>query len=316
MRHFVCKFVCGILLLAGLYGILLFVLLQKEKQKYKQAISLSEKSVICFSDSQTVYGLNPAAWPELVNLSSEAAPLDVQLMKLRDILGQNPGKISLVLIDVSFLRYANGKKCPVLTPDSVDVKFFPLYLWHNGESKLYATCPELWHSALNWTRYRLRSLMTHDNTCILAQGFLERNGSQILSKRTKQEEEGRQYAQWCNEAMPLSHDAWSRKVIAEMFENCQKHQIQSCLLHMPLHSFVLQHLKPEILHVFQEEQQGLAQAYGARFISLWGLPLEDSDYIDINHLNASGAYIAAGWLKQQLQCSSLSPQCQINNPRP
>ena len=73
-----------------------------DRQSYVAALALPPGcDVAVCADSQTRDGLNPAFMPELYNFSTAATHPDQNLMRLKDLLVRNPGRLRYVLLDVT-----------------------------------------------------------------------------------------------------------------------------------------------------------------------------------------------------------------------
>ncbi len=304
MRCFIRKLILAfVLVVISFLGVLL-ILLKKERHSYLKDITLSNdgKSVICVSDSITVYSLNPQFWPELVNLSSEASPMDVQLMKLEDILTHNPNRIQTVLLDVSLLRMAGEREHPVLNADYEGSKFFPLYYWHRRDNPLYAIQKHPLKMASNWMRYKCGNLVKGKARSELVQGYLRRDVSRISSHYNLEDKEAVGYAKMCNGNMGQEiHNFWSVRVLREMIALCQKHEAKVCLITLPLNQLILDKLNPDTLAAFDSILDDLSKEYHTQLLNYLQEKLDDNCFININHLNYKGGIIITEKLKSSVK---------------
>ncbi len=305
MRRFVRKLVLALVLsVLGFVGGLL-LLLAHERRSYVQSIRLPDgnQSVVCLSDSITVYSLNPEFWPELVNLSSEASSMDVQLMKLKDILEQNPGKIHKVLLDVSFLRLAGESERPVLNEEKEGSKFFPLYRWHKCDAQEpgYALPKHPLRMAANWIRYKSGNLVKGKSDSELVQGYLRRDVSRLHSHYDSENKEALEYAGICNTQMvDVKLESWSVQMLREMLILCQRKGVDVCLVTLPLNRLIVEKLKPESLAAFDNVLDALALEFSVSRLNFLQEELDDDCFININHLNYTGGKLITEKLKVAL----------------
>ena len=201
MRRFAVKLLLGFCLAGTAYVLLLFGLLEHEHRSYQKSLALpvDGKSVVCLSDSITVYSLNPEFWPELVNLSSEASPMDVQLMKLKELFANNPGRVKTVLLDVSILRLSGEMRHPVANAEREGSKFFPLYVWNRADKVMLAHVEQPAAMSVNWIRYKCTNLVKGKRGSELVQGYLRRDAALILTRPEQEQQSGLGYARMCNE---------------------------------------------------------------------------------------------------------------------
>ena len=267
-----------------------------DRRSYLKSLEVpSGCDVVVCSDSQTRDGLDPAFMTNLFNFSTAATHPDQNLMRLRDLLARNPGRIRHVLIDVTPIHVGFDERVsPLSDAGSARVHaLLHLYHWHDSERPLGSAALLFRDVVLvrkfNEMRKSLRRKYPYRSS--LAGGFYSAKTCGFSEFPEKAEADLAEKARRFNAKQPLSTSSRLMDLMRESAKVVRAAGAEPVFLTTPVSPRLVETFNKEKVMALTNGVAALAAELRAPYLNYLALDLPEKYWHDANHLNLSGAEV-------------------------
>ena len=305
MKKFIYRILLFAAIIASFFGVWSIGILVMETRAYhKELVMPRGCDIVVCGDSQPEHALDPNVWPRLFNFSKTATAMDQRHMKLLDLYKANPGRIKILLMDVSLLKYyaGEGRLSELLQDDGTYDMQFLIHLLHpdvnarslDGVIILFRDALLCRKTKLAWRV--LRGKKEYESSIggrylpCDKHGFLD-NFSEVkryaaeLAAGTNSDRPNELFMHYLNKIVDLATSNGSKVV----------------LFATPIHHELTQHINQAVLSGFDKDMRDFAGSRSFNWLNFTDCQLPDDCWRDANHLNEKGAEKFTAILKQSIE---------------
>ena len=245
-------------------------------------------------DSQTKDALDPSIVPGLFNFSTAATTCDQDFMRLVDVLDENRGRFSHVLLDVSPLKLGYSIDTPVSELNSARVHAL-LYVYHHSDGgRPLGSVWALWRDVIcvrKFNEFRKSLLRKRVWRSSMAGAFDPDKGRGFLDPRYVELalKDVAKKADRVNGRPPADVSLPIFGVLARSIELVRESGAVPVVTTMPLSRHLRNAIDTERMEAFRAVTASLADEMGVVWLDYLDLDLPDELWHDGNHLNKDGA---------------------------
>lgn len=296
MKHFIRNIMLAVFCTVPHLVLLVFVH-RVTVNTYHQNISLKpEQKIIITSDSQTAVSLNPVYFPELANFSYCAISLQRSYLKMVDVVRQNPGKVKVLLVDVSPDKLFNSTDKRLTSKDPMSSILNPRWTdWSNvGNLVIYL----IDRSKALWLERNKQGIDPY------AGGF-EAISTQLYIinpqlANSLEDQFSSKFNRYPDIQVENCFSVISVDYICRMIEYAQQQKITVILMTSPLkETFVKKH-STDKMDVFEKTMNRIAQKYAVVWLNYLNRPFAIENWADPLHLNNSAVQTFSTCVRQDV----------------
>lgn len=296
MKEFILKVVafCGIVLLV-IGGACVAEIAAEVRAYRREVIAPAGASVLLCNDSQLAHGVDPSACPDFFNFSTDGLTLDQAYLRMLDVLDApgNKDRIRQVVFDVSPASLAWLAGNPVGNLD-FSGKYFLIYLLHARQaSEMRSFDGWLRVARVNLVGRRLRHFWRAiRGKCKLRSslcgGFVSKAevgldapvafAGTVSFKRRQSEGFDR-----------VAADGFAYRILSRVVAAAHSRGVELVFITTPWHPDLIRACGEEPLGRFERTLSAFASAHRCRYENFLRMEFAPTEWLDANHLNASGA---------------------------
>lgn len=305
MKKFIYKILLFAAMIACFFGVWSIGILAMEIRAYhKELVMPPECDIVVCGDSQPEHALDSNLWPRLFNFSKTATAMDQRYMKLLDLYKVNPGKMKILLMDVSLLKYyaGEGYLSKILRDDGTyDMQFF-IHLLH----------PDINTRSLDGVLILLRDALLCRKTKLAWRV--------LRGKKEYESSIGGRYLP-CDKHGFRDNIGAVRRYAAELAAGANADRPNELFVHYlnrivdlavsngskvvlfatPIHHELTRHIDQAVLNGFDKDMRNFAGTRSLNWLNFTDCQLPDDCWRDANHLNEKGAAKFTALLKQSIE---------------
>ena len=265
-----------------------------DRCSYLSALQLPKGcDVVVCSDSHTQNGLDPAFMPRLYNFSSAASLPDQNLLRLEDILVGNPGKVRIVLIDVTPLHVGFDERQTPLSEAGAARVHALLHVYHWRETERpWGNVPMLFRDVMldrkfNELRKALRKKRRLRSS--LAGGFYAVKSAGFVDAPGKAADDVSKKAQRINACPKLKQSDRIVEILEKSIDVTRSFGAEPVFITTPLSTQLRKALDPEKSEAFIKVVTAFAATRKIPYLNYFYEDFPIGSWRDANHLNLAGA---------------------------
>ena len=293
MKRFVIKVLAFALIVATIFVGWSTLVVVAEINAYKQELVLPEGcDIVVVGDSQPEHALDPRFWPRLYNFSKTATAMDQRYMKLVDIFRANPGRIRMLLLDISAIKFYGGQSdlMDLARKDGYYDRQFFLHWLHPKENErsldgtLSAFRDGMLMRKTKMAWRVLRGKKKYESS--IGGSFLDCQVKGFESNRNEVENSAEELARSTDKS--VADDEFVRH-LDEILGLSKTNDVEVILFSTPIHRELVKRMMPGKLDDFTRSIGSIAGEAGLKYLDFTTMELPDECWRDANHLNALGA---------------------------
>jgi len=306
MKRFVIRIVVFVLLVVAIIGGICTAEIVAEVKAYHEELKApAGSSVLLCNDSQLGNSVNPSICPEFFNFCAHGRTLDQSYLVMKDALDRDVGKrIRTVVFDVS-------PAAPWGLDDPLDKMGFPAKYWlihylHRRENirdlrgGLVVARDNLVGRRLRLFWRAVRGVAVFKSSLIGSYTFFDQCDKRDAPARFKGLLEAK-VAQCEGMGNLTVYSPFCIKVLDKVVACARTHGVRLVLVTSPWHPDLLRACGRKKLSAFASVMRSFAERERCDYVDLLSLPLDESCWLDANHLNAAGAKVFTPLLKERLK---------------
>ena len=266
-----------------------------DRSSYVSSLKMPDgASIVVCGDSQTKDALDPAHIPGFFNFSNAASLHDQNMLRLKDLLDANPGRVKVVLVDASPLKLGYNPAKPVSDTEAARVHFL-IHVYHLGENlRPIGSWAELVRDVIftrKFNEFRKSILRGKRWRSSLAGGFDpdKTHGFSNPRYRERALSDVKDKAERVNSLPPADGNELLFDVLEAQIDLVRSYGVVPVLTTMPLSGPLLESVDTTRLDAFTKAVRSLADRKGVGYIDCLRFKTDDSAWHDANHLNRDGA---------------------------
>ena len=276
-----------------------------DRRSYISALHVPDGcDIVVCSDSQAQSALDPAFMPRLYNFSAAASHPDQNLLRLKDLLAHNAGRVRTVLIDVTPLHVGfDERNAPLSEAGSARVHAL-LHLYHWKDVKrpwgdvLMLFRDVMLDRKFNELRKALRR--KHKYRSSLAGGFYAVNAAAFADSPEKAAKDVSRKAQSINARPVMKESDRIVEIILESADAVRRAGAEPVLVTTPFSSPLRAALDSAKCAAFTNVVASLAAAHKITYLNHLADDIPPECWRDANHLNMAGAQVFTKRLANEL----------------
>ncbi len=289
MKAFLIRVLLFALLLVAVYGGWSGALLWAEWSAYRQELVMPEgRDIVVIGDSQTEALLDPERFPRLFNFSQSAIAMDQIVLKQKNMLEANPGRIRLFILDLSPYQMFTHDLSQALVDSGPSGSRFLLHCWNFEDNRRPLTgLPTLFRDIVLAKQSKelsraIRKGRPYRST--LRGGFLPSTlrGFEQFPKKVRKEIGWK--TREINEA-PLRILDQAFDAAQAFVDRAKAAGIPVLVLTTPYHPAFRADVSPERTELFFGRLETFVKANGCTYLNTYTMPFDDSCWRDSHHLN-------------------------------
>lgn len=253
----------------------------------------AEKDIVVCCDSQTKDSLDPSLFPRLFNFSTAASTPDQNLLRLRDLMKTNQGKLKYALVDVTPLHTGYDERIePLADMDSPRVHAL-LHFYHYRETtRPFGSLTKLFRDVILVRKFHefrkaikkgrsFRSSLSGGFDPVKTKGFLDypEKARKYLLYRAKK----------CNANPHYSGTSRLAELLRKQAEEIKKAGMRPLFMTTPVSPMMRKKLDAGALAALTNGVTELAEECGAPYFNYIMCDFPVECWRDANHMNISGA---------------------------
>ena len=294
MKRFVSRLALLLLIPVLLMGAWTAFVVFMDWRSYRASLTLPPAcDVAVCSDSQAQDGLNPAFMPRLYNFSTAASHPDQNLMRLKDLLSCNQGRLRFVLLDVTPIHVGfDERKVPLSEAGSARVHAL-LHAYHWREAKRpVGSAAMLFRDVVlirkfHELRKALKRRIAYRSS--LAGGFFAVATAGFVAMPEKAAADVAEKARRFNAKPPLAPASRIMDLMRESACAIRAAGAEPVFMTTPLSPRLKAAFDPVKVQALTNGVAALAHEMGAPYLNYLTFDLPEADWRDANHLNLAGA---------------------------
>ena len=296
MRRFVLRMALFLAIPAFLAGMWTTIVVFMDYRSYRTSLTLPPGCDIAVcADSQTRDGLNPAFMPGLYNFSTAATHPDQNLMRLKDLLARNLGRLRYVLLDVTPIHVGfDERTVPLSEAGSARVHAL-LHAYHWRETaRPVGSATALFRDVIlvrkfHEIRKTLKRKIPYRSS--LAGGFFAVKTAGFVDCPEKAAADMNEKARRFNAKPPLAPSMRIVDILRESVCAIRAAGAEPVFMTTPISSRLRAAFDPTKVQALTNGVAALAAEMDAPYLNYFALDLPMTGWRDANHLNLEGAEV-------------------------
>ena len=296
MTRFIFRIAAFLAIPCALVTVWTLVVVSLDRRSYIESLEVPDgQDVAVCSDSQTRDGLNPEFMPRLYNFSAAAAQPDQNLLRLKDLMARNRGRLRYVLLDVTPIHVGfDERDKPLSSAESARVHaLLHVYHWHDAARPL-GSIGLLFRDVIldrkfNELRKTLKRKLPYRSS--LAGGFCAVKSAGFIEQPKKANADLAEKVRRFNVKAPWSENSRIADIMRESVKCIREAGAEPVFMTTPLSHPLRAGFDARKVQALTNGVATLAAECGARYLNYlaYDLPLEC--WRDANHLNLAGAEV-------------------------
>ena len=307
MRRFLHRITIFALISITLLGGWTAVLVGIELHRYRNELKMPPGAhVLVCGDSQPAHALDPARWPGLFNFSLDATLLDQSRMKTADILAANPGRVDMLILDISPWKYYGNDPAAALEDEGAAAAQFLVNIlhWRDNRRPFRGLVKILRDTLLVKKTSRLNRLFSKKRPyrSSLCGGYVKTDKAHFLDQSEIVPFNIRRLTTRIAVAPKAGEGTATFNEWRLTIDLARRNGVKDIvLITTPFHQALRDAIGKERLDAFKTAVRAFAREIGCPYRDFLEMPLPNAAWRDANHLNEVGAALFTDACRKAVQ---------------